>query len=173
MNPVIYYYDYAFLTNKTLNAFTDALNNGFDSKVGSELQLRTISLNDSDSKNDIFYTVKFLLNIINSLYAQNCVNNSTPTIELIFITFFLNIILFSIKQTYNIHAQENNINFNDKQINYIFNFNNNITKKNLLEFKNIIKNKKLSPRCNSINNDKKVFYLDLIKKIEKHIKNIK
>jgi hypothetical protein len=171
MNPVIYYYDYAFLTNKTLNAFTDALNNGFDSKVGSELQLRTISLkNDSDSKNDIFYTVKFLLNIINSIYAQNCVDNkSTPIIELSFIIFFLNIILFSIKQTYNIRAQENNINFNDNQINYIFNFNNNITKKNLLEFKNIIKNKKLSPRWNNLNNDKKVLYLDFIKKFKEYI----
>ena len=171
MASVNYYYDYAFCTNKTLNAFIYALNNGFDSKVGTELQLLTISL--IDSNNDIFFIIKFLLNIINSLYAQNCVNNSTPTIELAFIIFFLNIILFSIKQTYNIHAQENNIIFNDDQINYIFNFNNNITKKNLLEFKNIIKNKKLSPRWNSINNDKKVFYLDLIKKFEKHVKNIK
>ena len=171
MASVNYYYDYAFCTNKTLNAFIDALNNRFDSKVGSELQLLTISLIDSNI--DIFSIIKFLLNIINSLYAQNCVNNSTPTIELVFITFLLNIILFSIKQTYRIRAQENNIIFNDDQINYIFNFNNNITKKNLLEFKNIIKNKKLSPRWNSINNDKKVFYLVLIKKIEKHIKNIK
>jgi hypothetical protein len=167
MTTVNYYYDYAFCTNKTLNAFIDALNKGFDSKIGSELQLLTISL--IDSNNDIFSIIKFLLNIINSLYAQNCVNNSTPTIELVFITFLLNIILFSIKQTYKITAKKNKINFNDEQINYIFNFNNNITKNNLLEFKNIIKNNKLSPRWNNLNNNKKILYLDFIKKFKEYI----
>ena len=127
-------------------------------------------VNDSDSKNDIFYTVKFVLNIINSLYAQNCVDNkSTPIIELTFIIFFLNIILFAIKQTYKITAKKNKINFNDEQINYIFNFNNNITKNNLLEFKNIIKNNKLSPRWNNLNNNKKILYLDFIKKFKEYV----
>lgn len=55
MTSVNYYYDYAFCTNKTLNAFIDTINNGFDSKIGSELQLLTISL--IDSKNDIFTTI--------------------------------------------------------------------------------------------------------------------
>jgi hypothetical protein len=105
MTTVNYYYDYAFCINKTLNAFRRALNKGFDSKIGSELQLLTISLNDS--KINIFITIKFLLNIVNSIYAQNCVDNkSTPVIELAFIIFFLNIILFAIKQNYKIIAQK-------------------------------------------------------------------
>ena len=168
MTTVNYYYDYAFCINKTLNEFTRALNKGFDSKIGSELQLLTISLNDS--KTNIFISIKILLNIINSIYAQNCVDNkSTPVIELSFIIYFLNIILFAIKENYKITAQKNKINFNDDQINYIFNFNNNITKNNLLEFKNIIKNNKLSPRWNNLNNNKKVLYLDFIKKFKEYI----
>jgi hypothetical protein len=59
--------------------------------------------------------------------------------------------------------------FNDEQINYIFNFNNNITKNNLLEFKNIIKNNKLSPRWNNLNNNKKILYLDFIKKFKEYV----
>jgi hypothetical protein len=122
LNDIYIYYQYSNCIVKTKGLINFSLKtNKFDPIKCAELQLLTISLNNND--NDIFLTIKFILNIIGSYlaaFSQSGISESDLEL-LIEIDFVLYLLSYILSYSYQELAIANNQDFSVSEIDYILN----------------------------------------------------